>query len=465
MVQIIPKADSFGEQFGRSLGGGIGQGLSSVMQNKVNERSQLKQYSKRSEMESAAKFKEMAQKQEIEKKAIADKLAMFEKPEYADFFKGLDPQMANLSKAAMAGLIEPGVATEMAKMFRTTKQHESFLNKLMDQGGNESQGQDVLGNQGMPNEMQDSGNMPEESGMSGGQDIINPKPNLKQPTKTPKKIDYDKEIARLQAAYPDATLQSDKNLLDSKIKELQKLRDVEEQKRRFDQDFDFKNKLAQDKKVTASFEENKAFIDKTYDQYEDSLRKDAILDRMNELSESGELSDSGIINLLESLGFQQEWLKNPANEEYTKLALDLLGGGTLQADYGNRLLASEFKVSQQRIPSLMQTKEGQRQIAENLKTMLLPSKLKRERMQYYLDEQQRTGEPLPHNMRGKILEDIKPQLEEAYDKFKQRNGRYKVKEGTSPDDNAIEKYYYISNGNENNALKLMKEDGYDVGFE
>ena len=214
--------------------------------------------------------------------------------------------------------------------------------------------------------------------------------------------------------------------------------------------------------VSESFKENQAFIDKSYDQYEDALRKDAILDRMVELQESGELSESGAVNLLEQIGFQPEWLKNPANEEFTKLGLDLLGGGTLQADYGSRVLQSEFQVAQQRIPTLLQTPEGRRQISENMRTMLLPSKLKKERMQFYLDQADRTGKPLPHNLRGKILADIKPQLEEAYDKFKQRNGRYKVKDGTFPDDNAIEKYYYLSKGNEKKAREMMEQDGYDL---
>jgi len=220
------------------------------------------------------------------------------------------------------------------------------------------------------------------------------------------------------------------------------------------------SKNAQTKEVRESYKENKPFIDRTYDQYEDSLRKEAILDRMSDLDD--ETSQSGITNLLETLGLKQEWIQNPANEEYTKLGLDLLGGGTLQADYGSRVLASEFKVSQQRIPTLMQTKEGRKQISENLKTMLLPARLKEERMKYYLDKSERTGQPLPHDLRGKILKDIRPELEEAYDKFKQRNGRYKVRNGTIPDDQSIEKYYFLSDGNEKKAFKMMKEDGYDI---
>lgn len=224
-----------------------------------------------------------------------------------------------------------------------------------------------------------------------------------------------------------------------------------------------KKKTAQIKEVSESFGgENGKYISKTHDQFEDSLRKEAIFERMGQLEDSGKLSDSGMINLLEQLGLNSEWIKNPQNEEYNKLSLDLLGGGTLQADYGSRVLASEFKVSQQRIPSLSQTPEGRRQIRENLETMLLPSKLKEERLEYYIDKAERTGKPLPHDLRGKILKDIKPQLDEAYDKFKQRNGRYKVKVGTPIDDNAVEKYYYISEGNMEKAKKMMLEDGYDI---
>ena len=216
------------------------------------------------------------------------------------------------------------------------------------------------------------------------------------------------------------------------------------------------------RQVSESFKENEPYINKTYDQYEDSLRREAILDRMNQLVESGQLSSPALMNTLEQLGLQSEWVLNPANEEYQKLALDLLGGGTLQADYGSRVLQSEFAVSMKRIPSLLQTDEGKREIAENMKTMMLPSRLKQERLDYYLDQNEKSGKPLPHNLRGKILKDIKPQLEAAYDKFKQRNGRYEVKKGTVPSDRDIEKYFYIANEDTVKAKKMMAEDGYDT---
>ena len=239
-------------------------------------------------------------------------------------------------------------------------------------------------------------------------------------------------------------------------------KDVALREAREERSFQQKEQLEKKKDVRESYKENEKYINKVYDSYEDAERKSAIFDRMDQLEESGELSGSGVYNLLETMGLRPEWLKNPANEEYTKLGLDTLGGGTLQADYGSRVLASEFKVSLQRIPTLSQTPEGRKQIKENLKAMLLPSKLKKERMQYYLDKSERTGEPLPHNLRGKILRDIKPELDEAYESFKQRNGRYKVKEGTQPDPSSIEKYFYIANKDSKKAVKMMIEDGYDI---
>ncbi len=232
---------------------------------------------------------------------------------------------------------------------------------------------------------------------------------------------------------------------------LQKLQDVER-----------REKSEEKKEITESYKENAQFINSTYDKYEDALRKENIFDRMEQLENEGNLSYSTIINGLEQLGLKTEWLQNPANEEYNKLSLDLLGGGTLQADYGSKLFASEFRVSQQRIPTLSLTPEGRKQIIENQKVAILPAKLKEERMRYYMDKAEKEGKPIPHDLRGKILKDIRPQLEEAYDKFKQRNGRYKVREGTIPDENSIEKYYFLSDGNEDKAMKMMVEDGYVI---
>ena len=430
MVQVLPERESFGEIIGRGLGGGASQGFLSHLQNSQEKKSKMDLLKEQSRLEQEGKQADLLRK--------LQGVDQFKKTPAYD-------QLSDMQKFALenevAGLISGGSSKSLINAEREAKGYERFAD-LTGMGGS-----------GQANEESMPGS-PSQNLMEGVDDIID-EPSQKFPSnkKSPK--------SKLEA-MSDTELTAHQGHPDKNIAAAAK---AEADRRRQEREFGFKSGLAARKEIGSSYTENQPYIDKTYDQYEDSLRRDAILDRMNELSENGELSDSGVINLLESLGLNQEWLKNPANEEYTKLALDLLGGGTLQADYGSRVLQSEFKVSQQRIPNLMQTSEGRRQIAENIKTMLLPAKLKHERMQFYLDQAQRTGKPLPHDLRGRVLKDIKPQLEEAYDKFKQRNGRYEVKKGTFPDDSALEKYFYLSNGNEEKAMKMMREDGYDIESE
>ncbi len=408
MTIILPRhktaAENIGSAFRQGLEKGVEEGNQESLERKKEERKRLFELQ--------------------ERKTIAD----FLKKEYN--LEGTENLPSKFSTEILKSK-EKGRAQEQKQ-----NQLNSFLKNLnLDNEEEEPSPLNQPSQNRQPSEFEEEGN------------VEIPKESEK---KTKRKLIPENVIAQAAAVNPAV---ADK---------LQKHNDNIIAQERHDENMAFKKAAGQTKEVRESYHENQPFINKTYDQYEDSLRKEAITDRMDQLEESGELSDSGIINLLESLGMKAEWLKNPANEEYNKLGLDLLGGGTLQADYGSRVLASEFKVSQQRIPTLSQTPEGRKQIKENIRTMLLPSKLKHERMQYYLDRAERTGEALPHNLRGRILKDIQPQLEEAYDKFKERNGRYKVKEGTFPDDNAIEKYYYLSDGNEDKAMKLMAEDGYDI---
>lgn len=419
MVQIIPRTNpTFGEQIASGLDSGVQQGLDfakMAFKNSMDQKSKSAEFSRK-----------MGLAKDYQKKFVD---------------QGMDAQTAELLGAEMSGLVTGGSVKSLINAKREQSEN-SFLSNLLgvnQTGENVTEQGEGTQQSSFPEQTKNPSIPGFESEDSG--DSVQPK-------------EKSSGLKALSDAQLDMLLA--KGGKSAELGKSEKTRRLEEQKMGFKKSENLK------KDVRESFKANQTFIDKTYDQYEDSLRKDAIISKMDELEESGETSESGIINLLESLGLKPEWLKNPKNEEYTKLGLDLLGGGTLQADYGSRVLASEFKVSQQRIPTLMQTKEGRKQISENIKALLLPAKLKKERMQFYIDQSERTGQPLPHDLRGKILKDIKPQLEEVYDKFKQRNGRYKVSDGTYPDDNALEKYYYLSNGDDESAIKMMKQDGYDV---
>src|ERR1700731_1221962 len=336
MVDIIPKVDSFGTKFARGLGGGLGQGFSKGIQGKIDERSKMKILQEQARLEQQGKQAE-----------IARRLQAVEEFKQTEGYEKLTPIQKFVFDQEVSGLISGGTAKSIANAER----EQVGFNQL----------KELTSTRESPSPVEDL-------------DIVETTENEPNDgSSTKQKIPQSKLEKMSDAAL--VALQGNPN------KNTAALGKAEADRRKQLREFDFKQKLADQKAVDSSYGENKTFIDKTLDQYEDSLRKEAILGRMSDLEEEGELSGSGIINLLEGIGFKQEWLKNPANEEYTKLALDLLGGGSLQADYGSRVLASEFKVSQQRIPSLSQTPEGRKQIKENLKTMLLPAKLKNERIQ------------------------------------------------------------------------------------
>jgi len=424
MVQVLPKVRSFGEEIGGALGKGAGLGFAEAMQSREEK--------KKLEEENKAILRETG----IDLSGVSDPEAR--KAAFVQKLKEQAPQKPlNELQKSQKNLADQKTDFYDRKM--------KWLDNVGKQRNQEESQEDILNIPGitkLPDEDEEPTQRPRDKKTTTQKQPTSPIEN--KPPHTAEDIQnaavFDPTTARIWQQQNDAW----------------------EKKKQHLEETTQKNKIARSKEVTESFKENESFINKTYDQYEDSQRKEAILDRMDKLDESDELSDSGMINLMESLGIKPTWLKNPANEEYTKLALDLLGGGSLQSDYGSRVLQSEFKVSMQRIPDLLQTKEGRMQIKENLRAMTLPSKLKQERLQYYLDKADRTGEPLPHNLRGKILNDIKPQLEESYDKFKQRNGRYKVAKGTNPDNNAIEKYFYLADKDDEKSFKMMKEDGYVV---
>lgn len=439
-LTILPPGSSFGSEFGRALGVGIGSGVQKGVERGLEN--------KEKDIDLLKKNKELEQENEDIFKATGIKLQGINDPKLRQqkFIEEIKRQRPETGAQRIAREAEE----EKLNYYRQK-------NKSL---------QGLIG--------EDEQNISEINEIPEEQDNIPSFSNEKSVTDYLMGFDEEPKEQNLTAKSRRQEKKSPPLIPDKKINQAiasgnkdlaqiwQRRNEEIRTQMRHDEDIFRKEKTAQSKEVSESYKENEPFINKSYDQYEDALRRESILDRMGQLEDKGELSDSGVINFLKTIGFEPEWLKNPANEEYSKLGLDLLGGGTLQADYGSRVLQSEFMTSMKRIPELSQTPEGRRQIRENIKTMLLPSKLKRERLQFYLDRQERTGQPLPHNLRGKILQDIKPQLEEAYDQFKQRNGRYKVKNGTPIDDNAISKYFSISNGDIKMAERMMKEDGYNV---
>jgi len=220
------------------------------------------------------------------------------------------------------------------------------------------------------------------------------------------------------------------------------------------------------KAVRDSYKQNQDYIDKIYTANEGAEVQEAEFDRMEQLIDTGELTNSTVASLFQMFHLPIELLANPTNDEYNKAAYNMTKN--VVADYGNRPLLAEFNVMLRRIPSLLNTDEGKRQIISDMRILMEPAKLKAKALRRIIDESEEKNKPLPNDLRGKIQKEIQPELGKIYDSFKNRNGRVKVKKGTPVNGDVVDKYLELARDPKTGKIDPKKagdmaaEDGYDI---
>lgn len=228
-----------------------------------------------------------------QKKALADKLEMFEKPEFKHLFANVDPRLAGIAKMAAAGLIDPGVATSMAELVRQGQSDIDFKNAIMGVGG-----------QGEPSKvatMPNAENIPSEEGILGGKRNVIPEQES-QPKHAAPKRDYNKEISDWQSTLPSAKTAQQKAFVESQIKELQSLRDIE-----------FKGKESEQKHkhqtAQMEYQEAKPTIEYANDLALSLLNEEQVLDSIDIALKNKDFGFFSRDNIAEMTGFEK--LRSP----------------------------------------------------------------------------------------------------------------------------------------------------------
>lgn len=196
MIQVLQRNNpTFGEQFASGLqaggekGSGFGQEILSA---------QIKN--------------------QMQKRAISDKLSTLKSQEYSELFKDLDPRLAGIAQMAASGLIDPGVATSMAEMIRQSQSDIDFSKAIQGSGENEKDNfSPPIGTQ--------------------GQEISKEKPSPQKPTG---QRDYGSEIKKWQDTLRFAKKPEQKAFVESQIKELQDLRNKDIKKTEASQERSYK---------------------------------------------------------------------------------------------------------------------------------------------------------------------------------------------------------------------------------
>jgi hypothetical protein len=223
------------------------------------------------------------------------------------------------------------------------------------------------------------------------------------------------------------------------------------------------------KEIDESYKTHADYMGKVRAERASADAQEADFDIMNQLIDSKGLTDSRLVNLANAIGFPLGLLGNPSNEEYEKKALNITKN--IISEYGNRPLLQEFQVLLKRIPSLMNTDEGKRQIIEDMRVIQKISNLRSDTMERIVEEAKEKGEPLPRDLEGEVNAAIKGDVKQAYDWIKNRNGRIKVEPGTPISDEKIDWYLNrfrdfksgkVSEKNMKDAEAAAREDGYDI---
>ncbi len=169
--------------------------------------------------------------------------------------------------------------------------------------------------------------------------------------------------------------------------------------------------------------------------YATARNEDVRLDRMEELSNKGDVSTPTMIKALDTIGLPIGILSNPDTEEYRKLETDFIRDAR-DIFPGGRITNYEIQSYLKTIPTLMNSKEGRAAIIRNRKLL---NEAKKVRYQEYKNILKETGGKKPANM-GILLE------ERTADKIMDIEDRFR--EGI---DNVLDKH--------SQKIKMYGQDG------
>ncbi len=299
-----------------------------------------------------------------------------------------------LTGADISGVQDPKIRQEAFKQAFQAKQEQDYLNQVMSQG----QGQN---RQGIP---QGGGEEPPEGPKErqrGGladlpedklQALLGTK-RFKEPAKAEiARRKQEKQQQEVKQLYKDAGLSEEeaeaRSLTDSPATARTIFREKTEKPL-----FEAEGEKLEAKRVAELATE----VEKNYST---ARSEDIRLDRMENLSNKGDVSTPAMIKTLDSLGLPIGILSNPDTEEYRKLETDFIRDAR-DIFPGGRITNYEIQSYLKTIPTLMNSKEGREAIIRNRKLL---NEAKKVRYDEYKNILKENGGKKPANL-GIMLEE------------------------------------------------------------
>lgn len=148
--------------------------------------------------------------------------------------------------------------------------------------------------------------------------------------------------------------------------------------------------------------------------YQSAQAEDLRLDRMQKLSEKGNLSTPLMMKTLETLGLPLGILGNPETEEYSKLESDFVRD--VSKVFPGQIRVFEIQAYLRTIPSLMNSEEGRKSIIRNRKLLNEAKKIKYDEYKNILKE---NNGKKPRNLDLLLEERTSTKLNEIAEKFRE----------------------------------------------
>lgn len=169
-----------------------------------------------------------------------------------------------------------------------------------------------------------------------------------------------------------------------------------------------RTKIENQKAIDKSYEITQPFRSRIAGEAEEAEQSDMLVDRILELADQQE-STPAFVSLMQKLGVPTAVFGNPSEEQLDKLSGELLKN--IPSGWKGKIFASEFSVLMRTVPTLLNSAEGKKLIARNMKLIFSAAPIKYEAMREltkkYLDE----GKKLPADFEERVKDMIKPKMD------------------------------------------------------
>lgn len=169
-----------------------------------------------------------------------------------------------------------------------------------------------------------------------------------------------------------------------------------------------KNSIANQKAIDHSYELTQDFRTGVTGELESAESTDNLIDRMVQLSDEQE-STPAFVTLMQKIGVPTSVFGNPSEEEIEKISNEMLK--SIPAGWKGKILQSEFHALMRTVPTLLNSPEGKKIIARNMKLLLVaPAEIKYEAMREVTKQYLDNNKKLPADFVERVKEATKSKM-------------------------------------------------------